>query len=81
MPPAPICSSQLPSARLGNSILASGETFLALQERLGGPWEHQDGIEVVHHKVFIAVAVIQGLLSERFICAGVLYFLLFLGLD
>ena len=39
---------------------APWEAILALRDHPGGPWEQQDGHEVVNNKIFVDFGVISG---------------------
>ena len=41
--------------------------ILAPWEQLGGPWEQQDGLEGVWHRIFIDLGVILGPYFESFL--------------
>ena len=59
---------------------APRETILALRDRPGGPWERQDGHEVVRNRSFIDLGVILGPVYMSFLNSGSLKFPLLPGL-
>ena len=80
MPLAPFGISGLPFGGLGVFILTFWKAILVPRDHPAGPWEQQDGHEVVRNMMFIDFGVILGPVKISFLIARSLRFHFLFGL-